>query len=242
MDKTATWTSDNEAVATVDADGTVTCVAAGDATITVTTTSGNNKATCALTVVPAVFVVANTADWKAALEAISTVSDGTDVKSKAFEIQITKDFSTAGIIFDDYSITGAYKEVRLTGDRTISLDSASTGSLIAAAENQKFVINGPTLKGITTNTYPLVYVGGGSTVELASGTIAGNVNTSSNFANNGDPRGSDGCGGGVFVDGGTFTMTNGTISGNKAGAGGNGVWIAPGGKQFTPQGGTVQQD
>lgn len=37
-----TWTSSNEAIATVDANGTVTAVKAGEATITVTTTSGKS--------------------------------------------------------------------------------------------------------------------------------------------------------------------------------------------------------
>ena len=45
-----TWSSDNEAVATVASDGTVTAVTAGTATITVTTTDGNFQATCTVTV------------------------------------------------------------------------------------------------------------------------------------------------------------------------------------------------
>ncbi len=45
-----TWTSSNDAVATVDANGKVTAVAVGDATITVTTEDGNHTATCSVTV------------------------------------------------------------------------------------------------------------------------------------------------------------------------------------------------
>ena len=48
-DKSATWSSSDEAVATVT-DGVVTAVAAGTATITVTTTDGAKTATCAVTV------------------------------------------------------------------------------------------------------------------------------------------------------------------------------------------------
>ena len=44
------WTSSNTAVAKVEADGTVTALAAGTATITVTTQDGNKTATCAVTV------------------------------------------------------------------------------------------------------------------------------------------------------------------------------------------------
>ncbi|KAK3604987.1 hypothetical protein CHS0354_000652 [Potamilus streckersoni] len=41
--KTLIWTSSNEAVATVDANGLITTLAAGDATITATSTDGSNK-------------------------------------------------------------------------------------------------------------------------------------------------------------------------------------------------------
>jgi len=48
-DKTVTWTTSDATVATV-ADGVVTAVAAGTATITVTTTDGAKTATCTVTV------------------------------------------------------------------------------------------------------------------------------------------------------------------------------------------------
>ena len=49
-DKTVTWSSSNEAVATVDAEGKVTAMALGEAVITAT--CGDVSATCAVTVVP----------------------------------------------------------------------------------------------------------------------------------------------------------------------------------------------
>ncbi|MBR4166290.1 MAG: Ig-like domain-containing protein [Bacteroidales bacterium] len=49
-DKTVTWSSNNTAVATVDATGKVTAVAAGEAVITVTTTDGSKTATCTVKV------------------------------------------------------------------------------------------------------------------------------------------------------------------------------------------------
>ena len=49
-DKSVTWSSDNEAVATVDENGLVTAVAKGSATITVTTADGNFTATCTIMV------------------------------------------------------------------------------------------------------------------------------------------------------------------------------------------------
>ncbi|HEU5139781.1 MAG TPA: immunoglobulin-like domain-containing protein [Bacillales bacterium] len=50
-DKSVTWSSDDVGVATVDANGNVTPVGAGTATITVTTADGGNTATCEVTVV-----------------------------------------------------------------------------------------------------------------------------------------------------------------------------------------------
>ena len=49
-DKTVTWSSNKESVATVDKDGKVTAVTAGEATITVKTTDGGFTATCKVTV------------------------------------------------------------------------------------------------------------------------------------------------------------------------------------------------
>lgn len=51
------WSSDKTAIATVDAMGKVVAVAAGTATITVTTKDGAKTATCAVTVTPATIAV-----------------------------------------------------------------------------------------------------------------------------------------------------------------------------------------
>ena len=61
-DQTVTWSSDNDAVATVDADGKVTAVALGTANITATANDGSGvKATCAVTVSKVVTI--NQSDW-----------------------------------------------------------------------------------------------------------------------------------------------------------------------------------
>ena len=61
-DQTVTWSSDNEAVATVDADGKVTAVALGTANITATANDGSGvKATCVVTVNKVVTI--NQSDW-----------------------------------------------------------------------------------------------------------------------------------------------------------------------------------
>ena len=50
INKTVTWSTSDESVATVDANGTVTAVSAGTATITVTTEDGGFTASCEVTV------------------------------------------------------------------------------------------------------------------------------------------------------------------------------------------------
>ena len=55
--KSVTWKSSNEAVATVDANGVLTAIALGEAVITATTTDGSDlSATCNVTVVPTLVV------------------------------------------------------------------------------------------------------------------------------------------------------------------------------------------
>lgn len=48
--KNVTWSSSDTSIAKVDSNGKITAVAAGTATITVTTADGNKKATCTVTV------------------------------------------------------------------------------------------------------------------------------------------------------------------------------------------------
>ena len=55
--KSVIWTSSNEAVATVDANGVVTAIALGEAVITATTTDGSDlSASCQVTVIPTLVV------------------------------------------------------------------------------------------------------------------------------------------------------------------------------------------
>ena len=69
-DKSVTWTSSDEAVATVDAEGKVTAVAPGTATITVTTTDGEKTAKCEVTVSAKVIPVESVALDKETLEMV----------------------------------------------------------------------------------------------------------------------------------------------------------------------------
>jgi len=69
-DKSVTWASSDEAVATVDAEGKVTAVAPGTATITVTTTDGEKTAKCEVTVSAKVIPVESVALDKETLEMV----------------------------------------------------------------------------------------------------------------------------------------------------------------------------
>ena len=78
--KNVTWESSNTSVATVDANGEVTAVSAGTATITVTTADGGFTATCEVTVKPAEYTVTVLTDGKGSASASpSTAEAGTTV-------------------------------------------------------------------------------------------------------------------------------------------------------------------
>jgi uncharacterized protein YjdB len=163
-------------------------------------------------------------DWSNAITYINGTT-GTVSNIKVFSLNIighpdSNSISVGGITTGS-TVTGPYKEIRLTGTGTIA--GAGSGSLIRTAANQTFVINGPTLIG--AGGAPLVYIVANSTVKLQSGSITGNINSSS--------------GGGVYVysTGASFTMSGGTVSGNAATSGG-GVYVYNGGG-FTMSGGTI---
>ena len=73
--KDVTWSSDKPAVATVDENGKVTAVAAGEATITVTTVEGEQKASCTVNVVKKTEISANTFSLKEAAEGVPVINN-----------------------------------------------------------------------------------------------------------------------------------------------------------------------
>ena len=82
-DQTVTWSSDNEAVATVDADGKVTAVALGTANITATANDGSGvTATCAVTVSKVVTI--NQSDWGSGWNP-SFTKDGVTVSARMID-------------------------------------------------------------------------------------------------------------------------------------------------------------
>jgi hypothetical protein len=127
------------------------------------------------------------------------------------------------------SYSGKTVSITLLGgsaERTVSLGSSGTLFTVGNGVTLKLG-NNITLRGRSSNTSALVRVDSDGALVMQSGSkISGNTNTSS-----------DGYGGGVYVNGGAFTMSGGEISGNSASIAGGGVYAAYG--TFTKQSGGV---
>jgi uncharacterized repeat protein (TIGR02543 family) len=154
-------------------------------------------------------------------------------------------YTMAGVTYNSPSINKANVVITLVGkgNEPTEISLTSNGALFYISAGELVLDNNITLKGIESNTYPLVYVysssatltmkagaaitdneltnssGGGvmingGTFNMEGGTISGNSATSTINTN--------GSSGGVYVYGGTFNMSNGTISGNFASSSGGG--------------------
>lgn len=160
--------------------------------------------------------------WDQALETIRTGGSG-----KEYTINITGTVSITGQTGDNDAtiglgtVTGII--VTLTGTGTLQLSGG--GCILQIGSSQTVNINGPTFKGINSNTAPLFHIISG-TLNLNSGTISGNTNNHTSIS-----------GGGVYITGGTFTMTGGNIINNSARAGG-GIY-ATNYSNLTIKGGTI---
>ncbi len=99
--RTVAWSSSNESVATVDANGTVTAVAAGTATITATTTDGSDlSASCAVTVIAQQLVnELSVADYRCMAGDTFTIdvslSNGNEIGGVQFDLYLPEGFSVA---------------------------------------------------------------------------------------------------------------------------------------------------
>jgi hypothetical protein len=124
------------------------------------------------------------------------------------------------------------------GGRTVKLNAGDTDPLITVGQGVTLTLRSITLNGnfsisadgLTFDNYaPLIKVETGGHLVLETGAaITENVNVRGN-------------GGGVYVDGGTFTMNGGTISGNISNyRNGGGVYVAGG--MFTMTGGTISEN
>jgi hypothetical protein len=132
----------------------------------------------------------------------------------------------------DYS--GKTVDITITGGTTERFVSLSTTDSLFTVENGVTLTldNNVTLQG-RNNTASLVRVNSGGTLVMNTGSkISDNTSSSGSY------------GGGVYVSGGTFTMSGGTISGNTSSSGsgsyGGGVYVSGG--TFTMSGGTISDN
>jgi uncharacterized protein YjdB len=136
--KTVTWSSDNSSVATVSSAGLVTAIAAGSATITVTTQDGNKTATCNVT------VKSNNANLSAITLSTGALSPAFNAATTSYTVSVP--YETTSI-----SVTGtpAHQSATISGNVTnkaLSVGSNSV-SLVVTAED-----------GVTTKTYTVTIV------------------------------------------------------------------------------------
>ena len=193
-DKTVTWTSSNTSVATVDANGNVTGVAAGTATITAQ--AGDKTATCVVTVTDAPIAI-DLSKLTAAYEA----QNGDVLTGKLagnYKISIAKGATVtlAGVtITGENSSDFKWAGITCEGDAIIILKDGSTN----------------TVKGFSAE-YPGIHVPSEMTLTI-KGETAGNgkLTASSNGGGAGIGGGNINCGN-IEIQGGNITATGGSYA------------------------------
>lgn len=106
--KSVSWTSSKPEVATVDAEGKVTAVAAGDAIITVTTADEEKTATCAVTVTAKTTEIENFVDrlyTNLLKQSVNATEKASFVKS------LSTNETTAAQVVADFALNGSIAEI-----------------------------------------------------------------------------------------------------------------------------------
>ena len=124
--KAVTWTSSKESVATVDANGKVTAVGAGEATITVTTTDGSFTATCTVTVSATTVAVTGVTLNKTELK-LTTGDTETLTATVAPENATTKDVTWTTDNAAVATVTNGVVTAVKAGTATITVTTADGG-------------------------------------------------------------------------------------------------------------------
>ena len=133
-DKTVAWSSSNESVATVDANGKVTAKKAGTATITATTKDGGKTATCKVTVTDKT--------------QYSIRYNGEKILSLTYSIGVNPDDYLPFRLYDENS--GSYLNPK---DVSVTTSKSSVASLISRTASQLNVF--AKAAGTTTLTFSL---------------------------------------------------------------------------------------
>ena len=203
-DTSVTWSSSNTSVATVDADGNVTAVGLGTATITVTTNVGSYTASCAVTVsgltaggvaldgsesAPA--YATTDEDGKVTVQAGYDEAGSWNIKWDGATLTLRGATISGGIYYYD-SEAGSI-ELVITGENSITA-SDSTGINIMPA-SAGLTVSGDGSLTIDSEQYQGIQAYG---VTVESGTLVIDANS----------HGINACGSGVTIKGGEVEITS----------------------------------
>ena len=231
-DKSVTWTSSDEAVATVDQTGKVTAVAMGNAVITATANDGSGvKAECAVTVYSLHIDLSTlTGDVivRDGAELTGTLPNTANVKI-AIAPNATVTLNGANINGDDFFPENSWKAgLHCNGDATIILAEGTTNTVrgsktsapgLSVSDGYTMTIQGNgTLNAYGGKNAPGIggwAWGGGGSLVIAGGTI----NAYGTGLAAGIGTGASGSWGDITITGGTVTATGGTDEDGGAGIG-----------------------
>ena len=227
-DKTVTWSSANESIATVDENGKVTAVAAGTVKITATAKDGSGvKGECEVTVkginlstidadteIPDGAIITGTLSGKYKI----TIASGATITLKNLKIEGTND--------DDARWAG----ITRNGDATIILEGENMVKSfhsdypgIYIAEGKNLTINGTGSLNASCKEYA-AGIGGGYYISCGNITISGGtVTATGGYFAAGIGGGHRGSCGNITISGGTVTAKGGYRAPNNIGAGKEGT-------------------
>ena len=237
------WTSSDEAVATVDAEGTVTAVAEGEADITAATEDGKLSASCHVTVGVGVTGVDAPETLELQLGVTETAELGASVLPEAVTgVTLTYESSNEQIatVGEDGTVTAVGE-----GECTITIKAAGFGDTVAetttkvtvfAAEKEQTA--GSSGSKTTTTTKP---TGNNGSTAAGGTTSGGNTGSTGSVS-----AGGSGTSGGNTTPPAPSTPENNTGTGNNpnegGAAGGDGNQVVPGDGSWVENGGDATPD
>lgn len=236
---TLVWTSSDEAVATVDAEGTVTAVAEGEADITAATEDGKLSASCHVTVGVGVTGVDAPETLELQLGETETAELGASILPEAAtDVTLTYESSDEQIatVGEDGTVTAVGE-----GECTITIKAAGFGGTVAETATKVTVLvaekeqtAGSSGSKTTTTTKPT-----GNTGSTAAGGTASGGNTGSTGS---APAGGSGTSGGNNTGNAGNTQTPAPPAPEGGGIGGDLNQVIPGGGTTDGNGGDATPD
>ena len=237
------WTSSDEAVATVDAEGTVTAVAEGEADITAATEDGKLSASCHVAVGVGVTGVDVPETLELQLGETETAELGASILPEAAtDVTLTYESSDEQIatVGEDGTVTAVGE-----GECTITIKAAGFGDTVAetttkvtvfAAEKEQTA--GSSGSKTTTTTKP---TGNNGSTAAGGTTSGGNTGSTGSVS-----AGGSGTSGGNTTPPAPSTPENNTGTGNNpnegGAAGGDGNQVVPGDGSWVENGGDATPD